>query len=257
MYAAMSIASMKSVLSKDDYMIWEVFQMNFDRTMKLGDLVALHPATAEVLKSYRIDFCCGGNRPLQEVIAESGLDKQEVANKLEEAINQTKDGVDSFDWTKASLSTLIDHIVRTHHAYLYRTLPELAQYVLTIDNVHGSGHPELSKLRKLYTEMQKELLMHLPKEEMELFPAIKKLEQEPAFACGQCREWIGSLEDEHENCGDILKEIREITRDYTLPEDACATYQFTFQKLQELESDLFQHIHLENNILFPLAKSMK
>jgi regulator of cell morphogenesis and NO signaling len=230
--------------------------MSFDRTMKLGDLVVLHPATAEVLKSYRIDFCCGGNRPFQVVIAESGLDEQEVAAKLEEAVNQTKDGVDSFDWTKTSLSTLIDHIIKTHHAYLYRTLPELAQYVLTIDNVHGSRHLELSKLSKLYTEMQKELLMHLPKEEMELFPAVKKLEQDPVSACDHCREMIGSLEDEHESCGEILKEIREITGDYALPEDACATYQYTFHKLQELESDLFQHIHLENNILFPNAKKM-
>jgi regulator of cell morphogenesis and NO signaling len=221
--------------------------------MLLGDLVVEHPAAAQVLKSFKIDFCCGGNRPFRDVVKEHGLDENEVVRALNEVCRQTaSDG--AVNWQEAPLSELIHHIVRNHHQYLYRTLPELAQYVMTIESVHGARHPELSGIRKQYAEMNKELMEHLPKEELDLFPAIKQLEAAPTSAnLEQVLNQLGDLGTEHESCGRVLKRIRDITRDYSLPVDACATYQLTFRMLEELEADLFEHIHLENNILFPRA----
>jgi regulator of cell morphogenesis and NO signaling len=229
----------------------------FDRSMLLGDLVAELPAAAQVLKSFKIDFCCGGNRPFRDVVKEHGLDENEVVRALNEACRQsvsTGSGIDAANWLELPLSDLINYIVRNHHQYLYHTLPELAQYVMTIESVHGARHPELGRIRKLYAEMNKELMDHLPKEELDLFPAIKRLEGVPSQANLELvMSQLDDLGTEHESCGRVLKEMREITCDYTLPEDACPTYQYTFRMLAELEADLFEHIHLENNILFPRA----
>ncbi|WEK56009.1 MAG: iron-sulfur cluster repair di-iron protein [Candidatus Cohnella colombiensis] len=221
--------------------------------LMVGDIVTQYPAAADVLKSYRIDFCCGGNRPLLDVVNEMGLSADAVLRDILAVIAQpvgVQEGLT--DWTKLNYSELIDHIVKNHHEYLRRTLPELAQYTLTIRDVHGYLHPELAEVNRLFMTMRDELMLHLPKEELEMFPAIMKLDHHPtAVQVEQCKQLIEALEDEHEACGVILKQIRALTNDYEIPEDACPTYQITFHKLQELEADLFQHIHLENNILFP------
>jgi regulator of cell morphogenesis and NO signaling len=225
-----------------------------DTSVTLGELVTRYPKTAQVFKRYGIDFCCGGKRPLRVVLAESGLSEEELASQLREAFAGAEDEGEAPDWTKRSFAELIDHIVSVHHGYLYRELPEIGQYVVKIDHVHGGRHPELAQVRDLFARMRQELMIHLPKEEMDLFPAIKRLEQEPsAEQRGRLTAMVEALEDEHESCGEILKQIRSVTNDYAVPDDACATYRLTFQKLQELESDLFQHIHLENNVLFPCA----
>lgn len=229
---------------------------DFDRLIPLGDLVAQYPAAADVLKSRRIDFCCGGHRTLQEALQERGLPEDEVMEQLAAACRTVPEGRQE-DWARKKLSDLIDHIVDVHHGYLYRALPELEQYTRTIMNVHGSRHPELAQVHERFKEISQELTAHLPKEETIMFPAIRQLESEPSEnQAGLCRQLIESLEDEHEACGHLLKKIREITFDYALPEDACPTYRVTYQKLQALESDLFQHIHLENNVLFPRVLRM-
>jgi regulator of cell morphogenesis and NO signaling len=151
-----------------------------------------------------------------------------------------------------NFSELIDHIINTHHSYLYKVLPEVAQYIQEIENIYGIVHPELIEVRKLFTKVHMELLIHLPKEEMDMFPAIKKLELEPSvLKLQQSLRMIEALENEHESSDDILKQIREVTNNYVLPEGASNTYRLTFQKLQELESDMIQHIYLEDHILFP------
>ncbi|AOZ91918.1 hemerythrin domain-containing protein [Paenibacillus crassostreae] len=155
-------------------------------------------------------------------------------------------------YMEATFSELIDHIVKVHHGYLYTTLPEIAQNIFEIVQEHGTQHPELIKVRKLFTKVHKELLIHLPKEEMDMFPAIKKLEQEPTILkLQQSLRMIEALEDEHESSDDILKQIRAVTDDYSLPEGASTTFRLTYQKLQELESDMIQHIYLEDQVLFP------
>ena len=151
-----------------------------------------------------------------------------------------------------TFSELIEYIVNVHHGYLYRTLPVLAQYTIEIENSHGKRHPELTKVRRLFAKVHKELLIHLPKEEMDMFPAIKKLEQEPsALKLQQCVRMIEALESEHDSSEDIFNQIREVTNNYALPDDASDTYRLTYQLLQELESDMNQHINLEDNVLFP------
>jgi len=224
---------------------------NLNSTL-LGDIVTNYPATAEVFKTYRIDFCCGGNRPLGEILAEQGSKAEEISGKLMEACRPASNDNEAVNWKEKNNSELIDHIVNKHHAYLYDNLPETGQYLTTIVNVHGSGHPELSEVRKLFQDMYSELMSHLPDEEQNMFPFIKEMEQNPSpDVQKKCIGMVEELEDEHESCGHILKEIRSITKDYEIPADACPTYKLTFKKLEELESDLFEHIHLENNILFP------
>lgn len=155
-------------------------------------------------------------------------------------------------YMQATFSELIEHIVKVHHGYLYTALPELAQSVFELVQEYGTQYPELIKVRKLFTKVHKELLVHLPKEEMDMFPAIRELEQEPTILKLQkSLRMIEALEDEHESSDDILKQIREVTEDYSLPEGASTTFISTYQKLQELESDMIQHIYLEDQVLFP------
>lgn len=155
------------------------------------------------------------------------------------------------DWRKLSSNRLIDHIVNIHHMYLQRELPLLGEFVTKILRVHGREHSELAKLHKLFQLMKAELEQHLIAEEETVFPLIKELENNPSLPLAEkTASAIAELEAEHSGVGDLLKEMRAVTDDYELPASACRTYTLTFQKLQELELDLFQHIHLENNILF-------
>jgi regulator of cell morphogenesis and NO signaling len=149
------------------------------------------------------------------------------------------------------LADLIDHIVATHHSYLNRALPELSDLTTTILRVHGQKHPDLFRVHKLFHNLKLELEQHLIKEETLLFPMIKEYETGRSEAhLKKISLVVREIEEEHEAAGDILKELRSVTEDYILPGDGCATYGKTLKGLQELESDLFQHIHLENNILF-------
>jgi len=165
-----------------------------------------------------------------------------------------KDAREPIDWTGLPFGELIDHIVDTHHAYLVKELPDIKRYLQTIDNVHGGNHPELAKIRRRFTYMMDELLLHLPKEEMDLFPFIRRLDEgASADEVRKCMMMVDALEAEHDGSMRAMLDIRRLTSDYTLPEEACPTYMMAYQKLQELERDLKQHIQLEDSILFPRA----
>ncbi|HYE82777.1 MAG TPA: iron-sulfur cluster repair di-iron protein [Clostridia bacterium] len=225
----------------------------FSSTQSIGAIVSALPKAGDVFKEYRIDFCCGGNRPLKEAIREQGLDEAEVLEKLDKAYEEVyKTGNEHVDFKMMRPGKLIDHIVNTHHSYLRTELPIISDYVNTILKVHGKNHGDvLFKVHKLFHSLKAELEQHLVKEEQILFPMIKEYDNNPSSdMVGKIAAVINELEDEHEGAGGILKELREVTDNYTPPEDGCRTYCLTFQKLEELESDLFQHIHLENNILF-------
>lgn len=219
---------------------------------KIGDIVSRFPKASDVLKKYHIDFCCGGNRPLSEAIKEGNLNESEILEKLDEAYeNASILKEKNIDWNTAPLSDLADYIVDTHHTYLKKELPELSQYIAKILRVHGGGHKELFTVHKLFGNLNMELEQHLIKEEEILFPMIKEYEKKPSK--NQLEKTVAvldELEKEHSGAGDLLKELRRITNHYSTPEDGCTTYEITLNKLEELESDLFQHIHLENNILF-------
>jgi regulator of cell morphogenesis and NO signaling len=224
----------------------------FEASEKIGDIVSRFPKAGDVFKKYNIDFCCGGNRPLSEAIEGSGLNEGEILHKLDEAYadTMTLKGRD-IDWRTAPLSSLADYIVDTHHAYLHKELPQLSELTAKILRVHGMRHKELAKVHTLFSTLRMDLEQHLIKEEELLFPLIRDYEKKPSPS--MLDEMIRAkdeLESEHTGAGDIVKELRRITNHYTVPEDGCTTFAMTLNRLEAMESDLFQHIHLENNILF-------
>lgn len=226
---------------------------------KIGEIVARFPKAIEVLKEYRIDFCCGGNRPLLEAIKEHNIDEKELLDKLNESYEKFQEiKLDDIDWRYESLIELIDFVVNKHHVYMHKELPVLSELTAKILRVHGAGHSELSKVYKLFHSLKMELEEHLIKEEEIVFPLIKQYEKEHSDeVLDHALKAIEELENEHEGAGKILKELRLITNQYVVPADGCITYEKTYAKLEEMESDLFSHIHLENNILFPRLMAEK
>ncbi len=231
----------------------------FSAADSIGNIVVNFPKAIETFKEYNIDFCCGGQRPLAEALKEQGIQESEVLNKLNQAYNSFQEGLrQGMDWRTASFSQLIDYIIQQHHTYLNNVLPALGQLIAKILRVHGEHHIELAKVHKLFNSLRTELESHLIKEEESVFPLIKQYEKNPSpELLDKTLRLINELESEHTGAGDILKELRKITDQYQTPADGCTTYGLTYQKMYELESDLFQHIHMENNILFPRLQALK
>jgi regulator of cell morphogenesis and NO signaling len=231
--------------------------IKFDSSQKIGDIVVTFPKAADILKEYKIDFCCRGNRPLAEAIEAQGLDEKEVLGKINDLYEKYHTEQNDKNWGEASITELVDQIVNKHHAYLWSELPKISELTTLILRVHGPSHPELAKVHKLFHILKMDLESHLTKEEAVQYPAINdyaksNLESDLNIALGVIEE----LEQEHDAAGDILKEMREVTGDYKIPSDVCDTFISTYNKLKELENDMFQHIHLENNILFPKLRGM-
>jgi regulator of cell morphogenesis and NO signaling len=244
--------------------IWEVriSKLSPEAGETIGELVAKDYRKAEVFKKYGIDFCCGGKKTVARVCNEKGLDQAQVEQDLQALAETPVARTQNFAaW---DLSFLADFIENTHHTYVRETLPALTVYTTKIARVHGDNHPELHAIAKHFAAVASELTAHMPKEERILFPYIRQLNEAgkagtlvaPA-AFGTIQNPINMMEMEHEAAGNSMEAIRELTHNYTLPADACTTYQLAFAKLQEFEADLFQHIHLENNILFPKAVELE
>lgn len=230
-------------------------EQTFTETSVVGEIVTKFPKASDLFKSYRIDFCCGGNRPLIEAIRERNLSVEEVLTNLNtlyqetEALNKTR-----IEWEHASYSELIDYIINKHHRYINEELPKLSPYVTKVLRVHGAGQPHLAQIHRLFHELRVELEQHLIKEETVDFPLLLEVEKNRTDEnYRKLQKVVDELEDEHSHAGTILKELREITNNFTPPEGACGTYRLVYQRLEDLEADLFQHIHLENNVLFPRA----
>ena len=225
----------------------------------LGELAAKDLRKAQIFKKYGLDFCCGGKKTVKQACAEKGLDVTKIEQELQQADkNPITRPLPYGEW---SLDFLADYIVNTHHSYVKKTLPDLLGYSAKVARVHGSRHPELLAIHQLVEEINAELTSHLVKEEKVLFPYIKELvtasnsNSQPAFTSsfGTIQSPINMMEMEHEMVGKALEEIRALSHDFALPEDACASYSLLYRILDEFESDLHIHIHLENNILFPKA----
>jgi regulator of cell morphogenesis and NO signaling len=233
----------------------------FHSSQKIGEIVTKFPKSADILKEYKIDFCCGGDRPLLRAIKEQGLNEAEILDRINNLYEEFKNVKnEDRNWVEAPFGELVDHIVNTHHAFLWAEMPRISELTTKILRVHGDHHPELSQVHKLFHSLKMELESHLIKEETIQYPAIKEYEKDKTQeALDKAVKVNKELEDEHTGAGDILKELRKVTNDFIAPEDGCNTYRLTYSKLEELENDTFQHIHLENNILFPrlmeLAKS--
>lgn len=218
----------------------------------IGQIVSEHHAASNLLKEYRIDFCCGGDRALRDALQQQAIEPSAFLKRLNMIVALAEQDDSGTDYLSLSLSELTAHIVHRHHAYLKEELPVLGEFVSKIMRVHGPNHQELKELYNLYFDMKAELDEHLAAEEEGIFPYIEEYERSSsARALEQAVQAIEVLETDHDKVGDILKLMRTIANDYALPPDACRTYTLAYQKLEQLESDLFEHIHLENNILFP------
>lgn len=232
----------------------------FKSSQRIGDIVANFPKSADIFMEYKIDFCCRGDRPLIDVIKEKELDEEKIMkdiNKLYEDFMKTSSEEDK-NWTEAPFDEIVDQIVNRYHAYLWEELPKISKLATTILKVHGDHHPELFKVYKLFNTLKMELEEHLVKEENIQYPAIRQyLKTKSIDDLEDALNIIDELDQEHKDAGDILWDLREVTNDYTIPEGVCPTFELTYKKLEELELDTFQHIHLENNILFPRLREVK
>ncbi len=215
------------------------------------------PSATRIFEQLGIDYCCGGLRPLAEACGPAGVSLEQVMEKLE--AGQPSNAAGQVNWQGVAPSLLIDHITTTHHAYLKQELPRLEKLTAKVVSVHGEKHPELLQIREIYLALDQELSAHLVKEEQILFPFIVALErgQSTQSCFGSVANPIRMMEFEHDNAGEALRQLRRLSHDYTAPEDACISYQTLYQALKALEADLHQHIHLENNILFPRAIALE
>lgn len=228
----------------------------------IGAYVAQDFRTAALFSKYKIDFCCKGDKTLEEVCQTKGLDIHQIENEINAVLNSSSSS--EIDFKSFSPTLLIDYILETHHAYVQEKTPVLSAYLDKLCKVHGDRHPELFEINYLFSVSATDLLQHLQKEESILFPYIKIMTnaiknneniQQPGF--GSVENPIAMLKQEHETEGDLFVEIAKLTNGYTPPNDACETYKVTFGMLKEYEEDLHKHIHLENNILFEKAKEME
>lgn len=228
----------------------------------IGEMVVKDYRKAQVFKKLGIDFCCGGKKTVEEVCRTKGLDVERVKAELDAVSGEAEQNGNNFDnW---NLDFLADYIVNTHHDYVRTNVPFITELASKVASVHGKQHPELVKVADIFNRLGKDLRLHLVKEETVVFPFIKGLllnektgKNSPAKAFDSIQTPTQMMELEHEQAGDDLAEIRNLTRDYTLPEDACTSYTVLFKKLQQFENDLFNHVHLENNILFPKAIALE
>lgn len=236
--------------------------MNTLEHLTIGEWVAEDYRTASVFSKYGIDFCCKGNITLEEVCDEKGIDSIEVQHEIDIILNtKTTHDIDFKSWP---IDLLIDYIEKVHHRYVEEKSAVLLLYLDKLCKVHGKNHSELFEITEHFKTSTGELAQHMKKEELVLFPFIKKLFnalrtntaiEHPHF--GTVNNPIAMMMNEHDAEGERFREIAKLTNNYNPPTDACETYKVTFAMLKEFEQDLHKHIHLENNIVFPKAKEME
>jgi regulator of cell morphogenesis and NO signaling len=222
----------------------------------VSEIVAANPSSARVFEKYGIDFCCGGNRPLAEVCVEKGLSVEELSHELTAADEPTQER----DWRKAPLAELIGHIIGKHHEYLRAEMLGIEEKIHKVLEAHREQHGvTISAVREVFAALKTELLEHMMKEEGILFPAIRRMEATSSLVmpAGAINYPIRMMEHEHATAGQALAEMRRLTNNYVVPEDACNTFRVLYRQIEDLESDLHVHIHLENNILFPRATELE
>jgi regulator of cell morphogenesis and NO signaling len=231
-------------------------------TKTVREIALEQPHSIRVFERLGIDYCCGGRRPLAEACTERNIPVDEVLAALETAANSNE--VSSVDWSRGQLGQLITHIVATHHAYVKRELPRLATLAEKVVNRHGDTQAHLPALQQALAQLDEELTQHLAKEETILFPYIAGLEAaqasgstQPSSCFGRVANPIAMMMREHDAAGGLLAEMDRLRNHFTSPVGACPTYHAFYDGLKEFEQDLHQHIHLENNILFPRAIEME
>ena len=237
--------------------------MTITATKRVGEIVAETPSCAREFEAMGIDYCCGGNRTLSEACTQSNVSVDETLARLQKGAAQATNA-ESKNWQALPLADLIAHINSTHHVFVRSECPRILALIAKVVGVHGKNHPELLTVQALFAALGEELQVHLMKEEQILFPYVLRMEESviaseiaPPAMFGTVMNPIRMMMQEHDGAGDALRSLRSVTGDYSVPEDACISYQTLYQALQDFEKDLHQHIHLENNILFPRASAME
>lgn len=228
------------------------------KPVTIGEMVVADYRKAEVFRKYGIDYCCGGKKPLAEACSKKGIDLQTIQNELDALEGAPQKATQDFEnWP---LDRLSQHIVQHHHQYVSEAIPMLYELSNKVSRVHGERHPELSKIAENFDAVAQELQSHMVKEERILFPYIQGMVVAQQTGANLARPGFGSvqnpiqmMESEHESAGGAMESIRQLSNDFTPPLDACTSYRVLYAKLQEFEQDLHQHVHLENNLLFPKA----
>ncbi|PAM95415.1 iron-sulfur cluster repair di-iron protein [Flavobacterium sp. IR1] len=224
----------------------------------IGSFVAEDFRTAAVFSKFNIDFCCKGNRTVTEVCEKQNIDADTLLQNVYDVLQSDSNG--SIDFNSWPLDLLADYIEKTHHRYVEEKSQVLLAFLDKLCKVHGANHPELFRINELFIGCAGELAQHMKKEELVLFPFVKRMVKtkesdgvlsQPSF--GTVSNPIAMMMHEHDNEGERFREIAALTNGYNPPADACTTYKVTFAMLKEFEEDLHKHIHLENNILFPKA----
>lgn len=226
------------------------------RKNSIGNIVAEDFRTAAVFKKYGIDFCCSGGRTIEEACkAKSTLNPEIIYEELTNLSTKESNSIDFKSW---QLDLLTDYVEKVHHFYVEDKSPIILGFLDKLCKVHGKNHPEIYQVNELFHETASELAAHLKKEELILFPFIRKMAKAKrknteliTSPFGTVENPVHMMEHEHTVEGERFAKIAELTNNYTPPTDACNTYKVTYAMLQEFENDLHTHIHIENNILFP------
>ncbi|QGU94689.1 iron-sulfur cluster repair di-iron protein [Clostridium bovifaecis] len=224
-----------------------------NENLKLGEVVSIFPASSEIFNGYKVDYCCGGYDTLGQALKEKGLDSDKIIEELNREYNKfISSNAEYKDWRKEKPSNLIKHILRTHHDFTKKELREIDMLMFKILKVHFTAHKEeLLTVHRLFGNLKIELEEHLIKEEEELFPLIEEFEHtKNEKILADIRKFIKDTEDEHDAAGDILKELERVTGDFKIPKGACTTYKLVYDRIHNLQNDLFIHIYLENSVLF-------
>ncbi len=237
----------------------EEFMIQNFTTKTVREIALEMPLTTKVFENYKIDYCCGGNRLFNEACQTAGVDIETVVAEISNCLENVENT--EFDWlSNASLSALIEYIVDKHHVYTRNEIKNLKPLMAKVADRHGELHPELLELEAHFTDLCNELSPYMVKEEQILFPFIIKMDEfrrgksvVPVSCFGTVKNPVRMMLLEHDTAGDILRQMRAVSGDYKIPENACPSLTALLTRLEAFEKDLHQHIHLENNLLFPRA----
>ena len=232
--------------------------------MTVREVTAQVPESTRIFEKLTIDYCCGGGRPLIEACDSAGVEVDNVIEMLTDLSQSEASESGVADFQKLSLTELVNHILETHHIFTRSEMARIEALIAKVVNAHAANHPELLKLENLFQRLCADLKPHMFKEEQVLFPYIVGIEQAvangrpfPFAPFGTVKNPVRMMTKEHDSAGEILHELRLLTADYQVPQDACMSYQTLYRALEDFEKDLHQHIHLENNILFPKAVELE
>lgn len=237
--------------------------MTLTATKTVGEIATETPSTTREFEKLGIDYCCGGSRTLGEACVAANIPVDEALARLDKSLASTQPDA-AQDWQSQLLADLIAHITGTHHAFVREESPRIEALAAKVVGVHGKNHPELVQVQAIFAALSEELRVHLMKEEQVLFPYVYRMEESslagepaPPAMFGTVLNPVRMMMREHDGAGKALRSLRSITNEYTLPAGECINYRSLYQALQAFEADLHQHIHLENNILFPRAIAME